>query len=155
MRPVEAFILAAVLNEKAYLQSARTLQKSRILMIPAGSVRAVMHADLAFMDAIIVELADGYRTAIKDLKNQKLRSGAERLANFVLRHEAEQGGHGHVVLEIEKRTLASRLGMTPENLSRAFATLRRHGVKVVGSRIEISERDVLVRFAKPDRLIDA
>jgi CRP/FNR family transcriptional activator FtrB len=112
-----------------------------------------MHSDLAFMDAIVAELADSYRAAIKELKNQKLRSGAERLANWLLRHEVRQGGY--VALEFEKRTLASRLGMTPENLSRAFALLRAHGVKATGSRIELARREDLVRFANPDPLIDA
>jgi CRP/FNR family transcriptional activator FtrB len=155
VRPVEAFILAAVLNERVYLQSARTLRKSRILMIPSEKVRTAIHSDLAFMDAVIVELANDYRTAIKDLKNQKLRTGTERLANWLIRQEAAQGGNGHVGLEFEKRTLASRLGMTPENLSRALAQLSAHGVTVAGSRIEISRRDDLLRFANPDPLIDA
>jgi CRP/FNR family transcriptional activator FtrB len=154
LRPVEAFILAAVLNEQVYLQSARTLKKSRILMIPSGKVRESMRSDLGFMDAITLELARGYRGAIRDLKNLKLRSGTKRLANFLLRQEVVQGGAGEVLLEFEKKTLASRLGMTPENLSRAFAELRRQGVKVDGSHIRLPRREELARFAEPDPLID-
>jgi CRP/FNR family transcriptional activator FtrB len=154
VRPVGLFILAAVLNEQVYLQSARTLKKSRILMIPAGKVRAAMHSDPEFMDAIILELAHGYRAAIKDLKNQKLRNGTERLANWLLRREIEQEASGIVMLQFEKKILASLLGMTPENLSRAFAALRIHGVKVSGSRIDLSRPNELARFANPDQLID-
>ena len=39
VRPVGVFILAAVLSDQIYLQSARTLTRARILMIPAERVR--------------------------------------------------------------------------------------------------------------------
>ncbi|PRD41871.1 transcriptional regulator [Phyllobacterium phragmitis] len=152
--PVGVFILAAVLNDKAYLQSARTLEPSNILMIPAEKVRLAMETDPAFMRAIVMELARGYRRMIKDLKGQKLRTGAERLANWLLRTEKDQGHPGLVEIRTEKRILASRLGMTPENLSRAFSTLKAHGVTVNGLRVEISEPEALAGFAKPNPLID-
>ncbi|MGV1793502.1 cyclic nucleotide-binding domain-containing protein [Rhizobium sp. A37_96] len=152
--PVGVFILAAVLNDEIYLQSARTLEPSNILMIPAGKVRLAMESDPAFMRAIVMELARSYRRTIKDLKGQKLRTGAERLANWLLRAEKDQGHSGLVEIRIEKRILASRLGMTPENLSRAFSALKSYGVKVEGSRVEVSERVALIDFAKPNTLID-
>ena len=55
---------------------------------------------------------------------------------------------------MEKRRLASFLGMTPENLSRAFKGLQRHGVEVSGSHIRVLDIDALEAFAKPSRLID-
>jgi CRP/FNR family transcriptional activator FtrB len=44
--------------------------------------------------------------------------------------------------------------MTPENLSRAFATLARHGVKVEGSEIRLARPDDLSTFARPNPLMD-
>ena len=154
VRPVSAFILAAVLKDQVYLQSARTVEASRILMIPAGSVRRAMEEDPAFMAAVVAELATAYRSAVKDLKNQKLRTGAERLANWLLRLDDEQGGTASVEIGVEKRLLASRLGMSPENLSRAFAALRTHGAAVRGARVEIADRERLTTFAQPDPLVD-
>lgn len=55
---------------------------------------------------------------------------------------------------MEKRRLASFLGMTPENLSRAFKGLEPYGVKVSGNRITISDVADLARFAKPNPFID-
>ena len=86
VRPVSTFILAAVLKDQVYLQSARTLARSRILMIPAQSVRQAMQQDQAFMLSIVSELATGYRRVVKELKNQKLRTSSERLANWLLAH---------------------------------------------------------------------
>lgn len=154
VHPIGTFILAAVLKDQVYLQSARTMEKSRILMIPAASVREAMHGDVAFMSAIVAELATGYRTTVKDLKNQKLRTGAERLANWILRLDEEQGGTAIVELGVEKRLLASRLGMTPENLSRAFTALKRHGAEVHGPRVHLVDRARLRQFARPDPIID-
>lgn len=155
IRPVGVFILAAVLSDQVYLQSARTLSRARVLLIPADRVRRWMTQDAAFMSAIVGELARGYRQAIKALKNQKLRTGAERLANWLLVTEADQGGAGTITLDIEKRVLASRLGMTPENLSRAFATLTQHGVVTQGARMMVADRAALLAYAAPDPLIDA
>lgn len=152
--PVGIFILAAVLNDQVYLQSARTLEPSNILMIPAEKVRIAMETDQAFMRAIVMELAASYRRAIKDLKSQELRTGAERLANWLLRTQMDQARHGLVEIPVEKRVLASRLGMTPENLSCAFLTLRSYGVKAHGSRVEIAQLRALLDFAKPDPLVE-
>ena len=54
----------------------------------------------------------------------------------------------------EKKLLASLLGMTPEALSRAISALSKHGVVVEGSRIEITDHDALVKFARPDPFQD-
>jgi CRP/FNR family transcriptional activator FtrB len=59
-----------------------------------------------------------------------------------------------LTLPHEKRFVASLLGMSPENLSRAFASLADYGVEVAGPRVTISRQVVLERLAKPDPLID-
>ena len=114
IRPVTTFILAAVIRDEVYLKSARTLTPAQILMLPAASVRDVFDCDAHFARAIVTELAARYRGLVRALKDQKLRTGVERLANWILEEDHRQGGHGHVVLAHEKRTLSSRLGMTPE-----------------------------------------
>src|SRR5688572_14432853 len=53
IHPIGTFILAAVLNDQVYLQSARTLESSRLLMIPAQSVRSAMRSDAGFMSAVV------------------------------------------------------------------------------------------------------
>lgn len=154
VHPLGTFILAAVLRDQVYLQSARTLERSRVLMIPAENVRRAMAEDTAFMTAIVNELAMCYRNVIKDIKSHKLRTGAERLANWILRTHGAQGANGSVKIKVEKRVLAARLGMTPENLSRAFNTLSPYGVDVSGPSIAIRDLEDLRKFAKPSALID-
>ncbi len=103
---------------------------------------------------IVRELSSHYRSTVRALKNQKLRNGVERLANYLLRQHDEQGGAGSLTLPIDKRTLASLLGMTPENLSRAFGTLRPYGVDVDGPDIRLTKLADLKVLAKPNPQID-
>lgn len=153
-RPVSTFILAAVLKDAVYLMSARTLEKSRILMIPSNDIRGNFNRDAAFTRALVGELASAYRTVIKEHKNQKLRTGVERLANFLLALHHNQGETGAVVLPCDKRTLAALLGMAPENLSRAFGTLKPYGVSVNGVEISLAKLKDLETLAKPTPFID-
>ncbi len=154
VRPVSTFILAAVLKDVRYLMSGRTTEKSRILLIPSEDIRRAFRQDDAFARAIVVELASRYRAVVRDHKNQKLRTGVERLANRLLVIERDQGGKGRLTLPYDKRTLASLLGMTPENLSRAFNTLKPYGVEVSGSEIRLTKAGDLRGLAKPNELID-
>ena len=152
--PISTFILAATINDAPYLMSARTLEKSRIVMIPSQDVRSVFKADANFARAIVTELGTRYRSTVKSKKNLKLRTSLERLANCLLREWETAGGKAEFELTTEKRRLASLLGMTPENLSRAFKSLQAYGVSVDGAKITISDPEDLRRFAKPSPLID-
>ncbi len=154
LKPYDTFILAATIKDRPYLMSARTVEKSRIILIPSEDIRTVFERDSDFAKAIVGELAICYRGAIKQMKNIKLRSSAERLANYVAKHHRRAGSTGSFQLPVEKRKLASFLSMTPENLSRAFAALRSHGVEVSGSLILIKDPEKLDAYAKPNSLID-
>lgn len=152
--PVTTFILAAVIRDEPYLKSARTLSPAQILMVPARTVRDVFDRDAAFARAIVNELAQRYRGIVKALKNEKLRTSAQRLANWILSTETKQGCRRQVDLKYDKRIIASNLGMSPENLSRNLALLSDHGIRSSARDIVIEDRSALERFAKPNPLID-
>lgn len=153
VRPVSTFILAATIKDAPYLMSARTLEKSRIILLPSEDVRQVFEKDGAFARAIVTELSQCYRAVVKNTKDLKLRTSLERLANYLLRQMGRTGSSAFDLL-MEKRRLASFLGMTPENLSRAFKGLEPYGVRVDGNHIKITDAEELMRFAKPSPLID-
>jgi CRP/FNR family transcriptional regulator, transcriptional activator FtrB len=153
VRPVSTFILAATIRDAPYLMSARTIEKSRIALLPSQDVRAVFDSDNAFARAIVAELAQCYRAVVKNTKDLKLRTSLERLANYLWRQHLRTEST-EFELRMEKRQLASFLGMTPENLSRAFKGLEPYSVKVAGNRISIGDPEDLAGFAKPNPLID-
>ncbi|MDO5759010.1 MAG: helix-turn-helix domain-containing protein [Rhodobacterales bacterium] len=78
--------------------------------------------DAALAKAVVTEVAQCYRSVIKNRKDLKLRISLECLADYLLRQKF-QAGSLDFDLNIEKRRLASFLGMTPENLSCAFKAL--------------------------------
>ena len=154
VRPISTFILAACIKDAPYLMSARTLEKSRIIMVPAVDLRGSFRRDPDFAMSTIVELAGCYRSLVRHTKNLKLRNSRERLAAYVMRQSMLAGGAASFILPVEKRILASYLGMTPENLSRTMKTLEADGVKVDGMRVIITDYAALTRLAGPDALID-
>ncbi|UTP38870.1 cyclic nucleotide-binding domain-containing protein [Phenylobacterium sp. LH3H17] len=154
LRPVSTFILAAVVLDAEALMSARTIERSDILMLSGEALRGAMSSDARFSFDVAQEVAGCYRGLVRAIKNQKLRGGAERLANYLITQQVRQGGGETVTLPHEKRVLASLLGMTPENLSRAFAGLADYGVVVNGPQVSLTRPVVLNRLAKPTPLID-
>jgi CRP/FNR family transcriptional regulator, transcriptional activator FtrB len=152
--PVRTLVTPASVLDCPHLTSARTLVKSRIALIPCQNVRQILASDGAFAKAILEELAGGYRGAIRQITNLKLRTGAERLANLILNQSELEGGRSDFELPVGKRLLASLLGMSPENLSRAFAAIRGHGVSMKGSRVRVTSAPQLRRYARRSELLD-
>lgn len=150
--PVDSFILAAALTGAPYLMSARTLLPSRVLLLDADIFRAAVAADPDLSAPVMAELAQHFRRLVRQIKDLKLRTGVQRLGCYVL---GLAGGADEVQLPFDKRTLASRLGMSAENLSRALSALRDHGLSVQGNRLLIQDRERLTAFSRPDPLIDA
>ena len=127
--------------------TARTIMRSQVLMIPGETFRQAVREDPALSFAVAEELSGCYSGVVRVLKNYKLRGALERLANYLLVQQRRQGGGATLRLPCQKRVLASLLGMTPENLSRAFATLGGHGVQVDGANVTIHRPGALARLA--------
>ncbi len=155
VHPFGTFILAAVLTDAVYLMSARTSARSKVLLLPSQGVREAFQNDDAFARSVVTELSFCYRAVVKEYKSLKLRTSVEQLANRLLRYNRESDSKSCTFeLPYDKKTLASLLGMTPENLSRAFNTLKPYGVEVNGSQIHLSDLKSLEILAKPNPLID-
>ncbi len=152
--PGHSFIVAAVVLDRIYLKSVRALTPCRVLMLPAEAVREIFAVDASFARALAIELALAYRGVVKELKNQKLRTSLERLANWLLVQHAASGFTSSFALPFEKKVLASRLGMVPEVLSRSFASLIPYGVRVSGRTVELTDAEALRGLAKPTPTID-
>jgi CRP/FNR family transcriptional regulator, transcriptional activator FtrB len=154
IHPVSTFILAAVVSDQPYLNSARTLTDSRVLLIPAQRVRDIFDRDVVFARVVARELAQAYRSSVKKLKGYMARSSVERLANWILAEAPRNVAQGTIVVPFDRGTLASHIGTTRENLSRSLALLTEHGVRIRGREIVIDRKEQLEAFARPQRFID-
>ena len=150
LRPVDQFVLAAVLTDAPYLMAARALEPVRLYLIDAATVRQLVADEPQLAVAMIVSLSRHFRMLVRQVKDLKLRSTAQRLGCYLLELAREQGDAARLKLPYDKQLLAARLGTTPENLSRAFATLRDCGVRTSGAMVSLDRPVRLAEFAQPD-----
>ena len=154
LRPGNAFIIAAVVRNALTLMSARTMQASRILLIPAEAFRSALREDPTLAVNVSLELGLNFRSMVKLLRDQKLRSSRERLAAYILRLARENDGKDSFKLPTTKRVLASLLGIEQPSLSRALASLGDAGVKVEGDMIKVVDIGALAEVAYSDWVVD-
>jgi CRP/FNR family transcriptional regulator, transcriptional activator FtrB len=140
-------LLACVVAAIPYVATVRTLSPVRILALPASAVRELFDGDKAFARSVAAELSRSSCRMILDLKSLKVRTSIERLADWLIDAADQANGNGEFRLPFGKRTLASRLGMTPECLSRSLRTLSAHGVRVRGRDVILADRAALAAFA--------
>jgi len=154
VRPVTPLILAAIIVDQPYLNSARTLTDARLLLLRSNLVRDLFALDAGFARALVTDLAFAYRGAIKKLKGQMVRSSTERLANWILSELRHCEQSKNFTVPFDRATLASHIGTTRENLSRSLAQLTNHGLRVRRREIVVDDSASLERYAKPQALID-
>jgi len=128
--------------------SARVLRASELVSIPTKLIIELLSHDAGFGDAFARELAKQSLEIIEDFKKHRLLNSTARIADWMLERDGQSGGNGQIEIPFDKRVLASYLGMTPEQLSRGFATLMSSAVvKVDGRIISIHDAALLTRIA--------
>lgn len=148
------FILSAAITQQPNSFSARTLANSRFVLMPAQNVRAAFETDLRFAQNLARDVAESECEVLAELKNQKLRTMAERLANWILTTVPADAQGQWTRLPMSKQALALYLGTTPENLWRSFVALEPYGVGVRRREVSVADFAKLTDFAGPNPLID-
>jgi CRP/FNR family transcriptional regulator, transcriptional activator FtrB len=146
----EVFPLAACLATLPLLGAIHVLSPARLVRIAALELRALVKTDTEIGMAMIMSLSQLNRSYYASMTDMKIRSAAQRLGSYIFTLAREQGYPSQVRLPMSKQFLASRLGTTPENLSRCFAGLRAHGIETSGSRIQITDAKRLAAFIAPN-----
>ena len=147
----DSFGEAVALTGTRYLATAEAVSDARVVRIPADHLVHCIreNPDLALaMIASTTQRIDGMMQQIEQLKAQ---SGVQRVAEFLASLSAVEQGSCAIVLPYDKVLIASRLGLTPEYLSRAFARLRNVGVSVNASRVVVQDVARLRQLAGEDR----
>lgn len=145
----ELFVTAAAVLQLPHLVSARTTAPSRILLIPASRFRAALQSEPALALFMVDRLASHWRLLVGHLRELKLLTAVERLANYLVVQSGVSQGHASFRLTEDRRTIAAQLGMRHECLSRSLRQLRSHGVQVHGSLVEIRDVARLADFFQP------
>lgn len=154
VRAPDLLIPAAVLTGSPYLMQARVPEPSRFLLVQADAFREAVDQDPRLAKAVLGTLAEQFRRMVRQTKNLKLRSAAERVGCYLLVLSERQGTPDRALLPYEKHMIASELGMTRESFSRALNALAKFGVAVDGQEVAIHDRARLAAVALPDPLVD-
>jgi len=151
IRPVRHVVLATVLARQPYAVTAEAITESRLLVIEADGLHALLREDAALASGLMQAQALDFRAMVRQVCDLKLRTAAQRLGSYLLELAQEQYARGnHLRLPIGKQLLAARIGCRHENLSRAFASLREVGVETHGKRVILHDIQRLQQFAFPD-----
>lgn len=154
LHPQEGFGFADALGESGHLAAARMLHPGEILWLTVDAVERAMAVDPAAGRLVHRMIAQRTHSLIRQVKDLKLRTGTQRLGCFLLRLIDEGEHPARARIPFPKAVLASRLGMTPETLSRALGQLRGIGLEVRGSHVHLLDRARIEAVCRPHPLID-
>lgn len=144
----EAFIAAAVLTGQPYLMSAAVLTPARVLQIPGQKLLKDLRGNPDLAVAMLTSLSKAYRNLVREVKNLKLKSASQRLAQYLMSLTQKRTGATVVRLPHNKGLIASRVGIRAETLSRAFTGLKAVGVEVKGMVVSITALEALATFCQ-------
>ncbi|WP_131111510.1 Crp/Fnr family transcriptional regulator [Sulfuricystis thermophila] len=130
----EVFGVSTVLLGNAYPYLAAALSPTRLLHIDAEAVLTLSGRSAQFAKRLLVKLSTRLYARMRDLEDFRLHPPVKRLASYLLNAGAASCGNGTVIsFCAPKHVIASRLGMTPEALSRCLRELSDSGAISVGT----------------------
>ena len=155
IQPPGYFVLASVLTRLPYLTTARAICASRMILIEAEGLHALLDGGGALANVLLRAQALSFRSLLRQVEDLKMRTAAQRLGCYLLALAGDTtAAVAHFRLPFDKGLLAARLGCRQENLSRAFATLRNSGVETHGSRVILHDIPTLRTYAVPSENTD-
>jgi CRP-like cAMP-binding protein len=132
-----------------YPVTARCSGAVRILRIPFAPVITTLDANAQLMRRILAQLSMRLHFLVKELRQHSVQSADARVANYLLDlAQSEEARQGWVSLPAKKATVAARIGITPETLSRVLRRLREARVITIeGRNLHILDSNALQRWS--------
>lgn len=126
---------------------------TRLLEIPAPAFLKRLSERPGLTGKLLASLARWQRRLMSEIADLKGRSPVQRMGSYLLalvEPGADDGVAVQVTLPLTKSELASRIGITPESLSRAVNRLKPVGVTTHGRSFTIADLAALRRFCGGD-----
>lgn len=151
VKPGATFSEAVAFTGNRYLVTAEAVTDARVVRVPADHfVRCNReHPDISL--AIVASISEHMHYLVQQVEGLKAQSGLQRVAEYLASFSATERGGSTFVLPYDKTLIARQLGLMPESLSRAFARLRRIGVRVSASRVTVEDVGRLRQIAANER----
>ena len=135
--PGYSFGEALMFMERPYVVMAQALADSMLLHVSKQVVFAGIEHDPKFARKMLAGLSRRLHGLISDVEAYSLQSGTQRVIGYLLRQDAQESEAAEryvVSLPVSKATVASRLNVTPEHLSRILHDLVEAGLIAVEGR---------------------
>jgi CRP-like cAMP-binding protein len=149
--PGECFGLAAAILDKPSPVDLVALQNCLVVTIPPVPVRRLMEQDAGFARAVARALAERMLELVAEIEASQQQTSLQRLACFLDSRAQPNGQAGAWVVHLPatKTTIAARLGVKKETLSRMLRVLAsRSLITVAGPEIAILDRAGLAQLAE-------
>ena len=152
--PGQSFAEAMVFLDIPCMLSVQSLADSLLLSVSKQAVFQEIEQDPRFSRHMLAGISRRLHGLVQDVEGYALRSGIQRLIGYLLR-DIEQDKHTQsgvttISLPASKATIASRLSLTPEYLSRVLRELETEGLIQVDKRsIHLLDVQRLARYGSP------
>jgi CRP-like cAMP-binding protein len=141
-----SFAEAAIFASGRYPVQAEALAGTRLVAFDGDAFLARLKSDPRLGLQLLGSLGRWQLRLTAELRQLKLQTPAQRLAWFLVALTDRVTGPARVHLPYRKTLVASRIGITPESLSRGLARLAGIGVHSRGNAVEIDDVAALRRF---------
>lgn len=136
-----AFGEAVMFLEHPYLNDAQALTDSLLIWIDKRDIDTAIESDPLFARIIIKGLSQRFENLMRDIETVHLSTAFERVVRYLLGQPHQEM---HTALIVNKRMIASKLGLTPETFSRVLKQLiQQELITVKGSTVCIHGRSEL------------
>jgi CRP-like cAMP-binding protein len=141
---------AAAIFAEPSLVTVRALTPAKVFEIDVALIRSALARSPKLSNNMMKAMSGQWRMAVRNILDLTCRSAPQRLGAFLLRLADLQNSSGSPVLPISKGSLATRLGIRPETLSRTLQIVADHGLHLRGREIMVRDRRSIEEFCGPD-----
>jgi CRP/FNR family transcriptional regulator, dissimilatory nitrate respiration regulator len=139
--PGQVFGESGMLLERPYRVDAQALEDSVLVCMEREEIYAALEKDPTLSRYMLMNLARRMDGLVEDIEAVNLQSAAQRLVCFLLRQPREGTS---VRFPYSKGVVASKLGLSPETLSRLLHQLSSAGlISVQGRKVTIHQLEAL------------
>ena len=149
----QSFGEGAAFQNGTYPVVAETVTDCRLCRVNATMLLELMKRKPELCNSILAAVFTHLRELVAQIEQLKARTGAQRVAEFLLEQCTCKAGACTVMLPYDKVLIAARLGMQPESLSRAFGKLKGNGVSINQNSAEIADIGRLRDYVEQDRAL--
>lgn len=132
--PQQSFGEAVMFMDRPYPVFAEALCDTLLLQVSQEAVFQLLEQSPAFARQMLAGLSMRLHTLVNDVESYSLHTATQRVIGYLLQLASQGINQQRLELPTSKQTIASRLNLTPETLSRVFNELTRAGLILVEGR---------------------